>query len=177
MRLPAAHRKVVAASMKIRRLVQSDWPKVSSIYQEGIETGYATFETQVPTWEAWDKSHMSACRFVAESEGVVAGWSALSPVSSRCVYAGVAEVSVYVAKTMRGKGIGHHLLKALIEGSEAIGIWTLTAGIFPQNAASLKLHQDMGFRIVGVRERIGKLHGIWYDNCLLERRSNKIGIA
>ena len=154
----------------------SDWDSVAQIYLEGIQTGYATFEVTVPSWSEWDHSHMKTCRLIAEIGDQVAGWAALSPVSSRCVYAGVAEVSIYVSPEMRGKKVGSHLLKKLIEESEQHGIWTLNAGVFPQNKASLKLHQKLGFRMVGVKERVGKLHDTWYDNCLLERRSDRIGM-
>ncbi|MFD0861125.1 GNAT family N-acetyltransferase [Sungkyunkwania multivorans] len=162
--------------MKVRTMRASDWVAVARIYEEGIATGMATFESSVPSWEDWDMAHMRSCRFVVENDDTVLAWAALTPVSSRCVYAGVAEVSVYAAANARGKGLGKLLLKALISASEKEGIWTLQAGIFPNNVASLKLHRDMGFRLIGKRERIGKLHGIWHDNCILERRSDIIGI-
>lgn len=159
----------------IRDLQADDWPAVRTIYQEGIDTGNATFETSPPEWQTWDKSHRPDCRFVAESDGRMEGWAALTQVSGRCVYAGVAEVSVYIAQAGRGKGIGTQLLNQLISASEAAGIWTLQAGIFPENAASLHLYEKAGFRLVGRRERIGKMQDVWRDTVLLERRSVKVG--
>jgi len=148
------------------------WPSVRDIYAEGIATGNATFETDLPSWEKWDRSHRTEGRLVAiDSSGQVSGWAALSPVSSRNVYRGVAEVSVYVATTARGRGIGRSLLSRLAQESEAVGIWTLQAGIFPENSASIALHKSHGFREVGVRRRIGKLRDTWRDVVLLERRS------
>jgi phosphinothricin acetyltransferase len=154
----------------------SDWPAVAGIYQQGIDTGDATFETRVPSWEAWDAGHLNAARLVAREEGRVVGWAALSPVSDRCVYGGVAEVSVYVAGAARGRGIGRRLLEALALASEEAGIWTLQAGIFPENEASLAIHRSCGFRVVGRRERLGRLAGEWRDVILLERRSRSIGV-
>jgi phosphinothricin acetyltransferase len=154
----------------------SDWPAVAGIYQQGIDTGDATFETRVPSWEAWDAGHLNAARLVARDEGRVLGWAALSPVSDRCVYGGVAEVSVYVAGAARGRGIGRRLLEALALASEEAGIWTLQAGIFPENEASLAIHRSCGFRVVGRRERLGRLAGEWRDVILLERRSRSIGV-
>jgi phosphinothricin acetyltransferase len=154
----------------------SDWPAVAGIYQQGIDTGDATFETRVPSWEAWDAGHLNAARLVAREEGRVVGWAALSPVSDRCVYGGVAEVSVYVAGSARGRGIGRRLLEALALASEEAGIWTLQAGIFPENEASLAIHRSCGFRVVGRRERLGRLAGEWRDVILLERRSRSIGV-
>jgi phosphinothricin acetyltransferase len=156
------------------------WTSVREIYGEGIATGNATFETELPSWEKWDAGHRKECRLVAVeshagSGARVLGWAALSPVSSRSVYAGVAEVSVYVSTAARGRGVGKILLHALIEASEAAGIWTLQAGIFPENTASIALHKSCGFREVGVRRRIGKLGGVWRDVMLLEQRSNRIG--
>jgi L-amino acid N-acyltransferase YncA len=159
----------------IEAMDQADWPAVRRIYVEGIETGNATFETEAPDWEKWDASHLQSCRLVARRDGEVLGWAALSTVSSRCVYAGVAEVSVYVAGQVRGQGIGSQLLARLIDDSEQAGIWTLQAGIFPENRASLKLHERCQFRIVGIRERLGCLQGRWHDVVLLERRSNVAG--
>ena len=153
-----------------------DWPAVRAIYQEGIVTGNATFETQVPAWEDWDASHPEDCRLVARRGGHIVGWGALSPASGRCVYAGVAEVSVYVAAAARGQGIGKRLLQALIEVSERQGIWTLQAGVFPENEASIALHKSCGFREVGTRARIGQLRGVWRDVVLLERRSDTVGV-
>jgi L-amino acid N-acyltransferase YncA len=171
----------------IRSLAADDWPAVREIYREGIATGNATFETESPTWEKWNAGHREDCRLVAveQSHGPDAdsaaksellGWAALSPVSSRRVYAGVAEVSVYVAAAARGRGVGKALLQALVNESEAKGIWTLQAGIFPENTASIALHKACGFREVGVRRRIGRLGDIWRDVLLLERRSSKTGV-
>jgi L-amino acid N-acyltransferase YncA len=157
-------------------LKPEDWPTVRAIYEEGIATGNATFETQVPVWEDWDASHLRDCRLVARRGGHIVGWGALSPVSGRCVYAGVAEVSVYVAAAARGQGIGKRLLQALIEVSERQGIWTLQAGVFPENEASIALHESCGFREVGARARIGQLRGVWRDVVLLERRSEVVGV-
>jgi len=163
-------------------------PAVRQIYLEGIRTGHATFETQVRAWPDWDASHLKSCRFVAlqsekpssapESASAtrVLGWAALSAVSSRCVYGGVAEVSVYVAERARGRKIGSTLIAALVEASEREGIWTLQAGIFPENVASLELHKRFGFRVVGRRERIGCMNGRWRDTLLLERRSAVAGV-
>lgn len=158
--------------LQIDDLKPSDREAVARIYAQGIATGHATFETEVPDWETWDRSHLSSCRFVArESEhGEILGWAALSPVSERCVYGGVAEVSVYVASEARGRGVGRALLQALVEASEDAGLWTLQAGIFPENEASLCLHESCGFRRVGTRERLGQLRGVWRDVVLLERR-------
>jgi len=153
-----------------------DWDAVRAIYREGIVTGNATFETDAPAWEAWDKGHLRACRLVARADGRVMGWAALSPVSGRCVYAGVAEVSVYVSASARGQGIGKALLGALVEESERAGLWTLQAGIFPENMASIVLHRAHGFREVGRRERIGQMNGVWRDVVLMERRSKAVGI-
>ncbi len=150
------------------------WPAVRAIYAEGIATGNATFETEVPPWEAWDAAHLVPCRLVARAGDRLLGWAALTPVSGRCVYAGVAEVSVYVTATARGQGIGTGLLGALVEASEQSGIWTLQAGIFPENEASLALHRACGFRRVGIRERIGCLDGVWRDVVLMERRSQHV---
>ena len=152
-----------------------DWHSVRKIYGEGIATGKATFETELPEWEKWDNGHRKDCRLIARNGEQVVGWAALSPVSGRRVYAGVAEVSVYVAAVVRGSGAGRTLLQALIEESERHEIWTLQAGIFPENVASLALHKSCGFREVGVRQRIGKLGEVWRDVLLLERRSAVAG--
>ena len=163
--------------MEIRTLQPTDWPAVKTIYEQGIATRNATFEAQAPEWEIWTAAHRPDCRFVAENEaGEVCGWAALTPVSGRCVYAGVAEVSVYVAEACRGMGIGQMLLQHLVEASEAAGLWTLQAGIFPENTGSLTLHERAGFRLIGRRERIGQMHGQWRDTVLLERRSAAIGV-
>lgn len=152
------------------------WEEVKSIYEEGIRTGHATFEQTSPTWETWNSGHLPTARIVASDNGKVMGWAALSPVSGRCVYAGVAEVSVYVSEAARGQGLGKQLLQRLIEHSEENNIWTLQAGIFPENLRSVKIHEQCGFRIVGRREKIGKMNGIWRDTLLLERRSKKVGV-
>jgi phosphinothricin acetyltransferase len=161
--------------LTIEPLRAEDWPAVRAIYAAGIETGNATFETEPPDWERWDASHLAALRLVARRDGAVVGWAALSPVSSRCVYAGVVENSVYVAPEASGRGIGRRLLQALCEQAEEAGIWTIQTGIFPENAASLALHERCGFRRVGVRERIGVHHGRWRDVVFLERRSAVAG--
>jgi phosphinothricin acetyltransferase len=159
----------------VRPLEPRDWPSVAAILAEGIATGNATFEIEPPAWEEWDRSHTSHSRLVALARADVAGWAALSSVSGRCVYAGVAEVSVYVGGAFRGQGIGRLLLSALVESSERHGIWTLQAGIFPENEASLRLHASCGFRVVGRREKLGCLNGVWRDVMLLERRSETVG--
>ena len=148
----------------------SDWEQVRSIYLEGIRSGNSTFETDAPSWEKWNEGHLPFARFVMREEEKVLGWAALSPVSKRAVYRGVAEVTVYVTESARGKGIGRVLLEALIAESEKNGIWTLQASIFPENTASVELHLRCGFREVGRRERIAMLSGIWRDTLLFERR-------
>jgi L-amino acid N-acyltransferase YncA len=148
----------------------ADWSPVSAIYAEGIATGNATFETEVPSWDDWHASHLPAHRLVAEVDGEVLGWAILSPVSSRSCYSGVAEESVYVAEQSRGQGVGSSLLGALVERAEKAGIWTIQTSIFPENVASLELHRRCGFRVVGLRERIGQLRGVWRDTVLMERR-------
>ncbi|HXU16445.1 MAG TPA: GNAT family N-acetyltransferase [Terriglobales bacterium] len=166
-----------AQNCEIRAMVGKDWPQVLQIYREGISTGNATFETDPPSWEMWNSGHLPDCRLVALDHSQVLGWAALSPVSSRRVYAGVTEVSVYVGSAARSKGVGRALLLALICSAEAAGIWTLQAGIFPENVASIHLHNTLGFREVGRRERIGKMGGRWRDVMLLERRSQVAGIG
>ncbi len=158
---------------ELKIMKDEDWPVVRAIYLAGIETGQATFETETPDWSVWDTAHLIPGRIVARQEDRVIGWAALSPVSGRCVYAGVAEVSIYVAAEARGQGIGRALLMELCDQSEMQRLWTLQAGIFPENEASLALHQGCGFRQVGRRERIGKLDGRWRDVILMERRSSK----
>ena len=164
--------------MIITTLEQSHYPSVKEIYEMGIATGNATFETQALAWEEWHKNHLVKCRLVAvdENENVV-GWAALSSISSRCVYAGVAELSVYVHQRHQGKGIGKKLVEALIRESEKENIWTLQAGIFPENKASLRIHEQCGFRKVGHHEKIGKMKNIWRDTILLERRSPNVGVS
>ncbi|MBV9100443.1 MAG: N-acetyltransferase [Candidatus Dormibacteraeota bacterium] len=153
-------------------MTSDDWPAVRAIYEQGIATGDATFETAVPSWEAWDAAHLSEHRMVAVQLGRVVGWVAAGPVSGRCVYRGVVEHSVYVDAEARGRGVGRALLESLIASTEAAGIWTIEAGIFPENTASLALHERCGFRRVGVRERLGEHGGRWRDVVLVERRSS-----
>lgn len=162
------------AGVEIRPLVPADWPAVAAIYRAGVDSGNATFETEVPDWEQWDASRLPAPRLVAVEDGRVAAWAALAPVSRRPVYRGVADVGIYVAPAAQGRGIGRSLLRALVEQSAREGIWTLQAGVFPENVASLALHRSCGFREVGVRERIGAHHGVWRDVVLLERRSDVV---
>ncbi len=162
-------------SFIIDRMTAEDWEQVRAVYLEGIATGHATFETQAPAWEEWDARHLPYSRFVARDGETVKGWAALSPVSSRFVYTGVAEISVYVGQSHRGEGIGKALLDALISDSENNGIWSLQAGIFPENSHSIAMHKQSGFREVGKRERIGKMNGVWRDTVLLERRSKVVG--
>lgn len=161
--------------LQIDQMNADDWPMVARIYREGIETGIATFEQNIPRWEQWDEQHIRTCRLVARYDRQIVGWAALSPVSSRCVYGGVAEISVYVAANARGEKIGEQLLRTLIAESEKQGYWTLQSGIFPENVASIGLHKKCGFRKIGYRERIGRLNGIWKDNILMEKRSEKTG--
>lgn len=156
-------------------MAAADWNDVARIYEEGLATGDASFETSAPTWESWDEEHLPECRLVARVADEVVGWAALSRVSDRCVYGGAAEVGIYVATAARGRGVGKALLEALIEASEKAGLWTLQAGVFPENEASVGLHHACGFRTVGTRERLGKLGDRWRDVLLLERRSNLVG--
>ena len=155
----------------IDQMRASDWEQVRAIYLEGIRTGHATFETEAPNWEQWNDAHLSIARLVMRDGERVLGWAALSPVSKRQVYRGVAELTVYVAETTRGQGIGRALLETLITESERNGIWTLQASIFPENTGSVELHRRCGFREVGRRERIARLNGVWRDTLLFERRS------
>jgi L-amino acid N-acyltransferase YncA len=161
---------------QVKFMQPADWEAVRAIYAEGIATGNATFETEVPGWEKWDRAHSNDCRLIAKREDRAIGWAALSLVSARRAYAGVAEVSVYVAALARGCGVGGALLRTLIEESERLGIWTLQAGIFPENLASIALHKSCGFREVGVRRHLGKTENVWRDVLLMERRSSKVGI-
>ena len=163
---------IAAPPVTIRELRPDDWPAVRAIYLDGIRSGLASFETEAPAWEAWDARH--TLRVVAQSDEEVVGWAAAAPVSSRRCYRGVVETSVYVAAKARGRGVGHLLMEELIERSERAGVWTLETSIFPENQPSLKLHQRAGFRIVGMRERIGKRDGLWRDTVLLERRSEAV---
>jgi L-amino acid N-acyltransferase YncA len=160
----------VATDVEVRPFRDDDWPAVHAIYAEGIATGNATFETEVPAFERWLETHPPECRLVATRAADVVGWVAASPVSDRCAYAGVIEHSVYVDSRVRGQGVGHRLLDALIQRADASGIWTIQSGIFPENVASLELHQRCGFRVVGTRERLGQLNGVWRDVVLIERR-------
>ncbi len=167
---------MIVLGFDIKAMRSEDWPAVQNIYSEGIATGNATFETETPPWEKWDQGHLQDCRLVAvNSEGIL-GWAALSPVSTRRVYSGVAEVSVYVAATARGQGVGTLLLQSLVEQSEACGVWTLQAGIFPENVPSVALHKSCGFREVGLRQKLGQRSGVWRDVLLLERRSSRVGV-
>ncbi len=162
--------------MIFRSIEKKDWEKISKIYQQGIDTGLATFETSVPDWDHWDKAHLDTCRVLVEDSGEVLGWAALSPVSDRCVYGGVGEVSVYVSDNAKGKGIGLKLLNRLIVLSEEEGLWSLQSGIFSDNTPSIRLHEKAGFRKIGIREKIGQLNGEWKDNLLMERRSKVVGV-
>jgi phosphinothricin acetyltransferase len=166
----------MAETVEIRHFQPGDWPAVQEIYQQGIDTGHATFQPKAKDWAEWDSSALPECRLVAVAGEEVVGWAALSRVSSRPVYAGVAEVSIYVATAQQGRGIGRQLLTTLVTESERAGFWTLQAGIFPENRASMELHQKCGFRIVGVRQKLGQMHGQWRDVLLLERRSQNVGI-
>ena len=163
-----------AVATCIRGLLAPDWPEVAAIFAEGIASDDATFEVAPPSWAEWDERH-GGVRVVAELDGRLAGWCALSPVSERCCYRGVAEESVYVAAWARGRGVGRALLDDVVARSEEAGIWTLQAGIFPENKASLRLHLGCGFRLVGVRERLGERDGVWRDVLVLERRSEVVG--
>jgi L-amino acid N-acyltransferase YncA len=161
--------------LMLATIFPEDWPEVCAIYAEGIATGHATFETETSDWPKWNADHLECCRLIARAENEIVGWAALSRVSSRAVYTGVAEVSVYIAARARGQRVGWPLLQALVEQSERAGIWTLQASIFTENAVSIHLHERCGFRIVGRREKIGCLHGVWRDTLLLERRSTIAG--
>ncbi len=162
--------------MEIKNFIEQDYFQVAEIYKQGIDTGIATFQNDIPEWESWDKSHLPNCRIAIFEGSEMAGWAALTPVSGRCVYAGVAEVSIYIASNFRGKGIGEFLLNRLIEESEKEGLWTLQSGIFAENIGSIKLHEKCGFREIGYREKIGQKNGVWKDNVIMERRSKIIGI-
>ena len=157
-------------SVDLRALTEDDWTAVADIYWDGMRSGLATFETEVPSWEEWDEAHLPDHRLVAEHDGEVVGWAALSAVSTRRCYAGVVENSVYVAEHVRGWGIGRALLESLLDGAKGAGLWTVQTSIFPENRASLALHERCGFRVVGTRERIAKRDGIWRDTVFLEVR-------
>ena len=161
----------------VNAMRDADWPSVREIYEQGIATGHATFETDVPTWSEWNTSHLNTCRLVARQGNQTVGWVALSPVSGRRVYSGVAEVSIYVAASVRGRGIGRALLDRLVTASEREGVWTLQASMFPENTSSVRLHKACGFREVGYRERIGQMKGVWRDTILMERRSDIVGVT
>jgi L-amino acid N-acyltransferase YncA len=165
------------SDLTIEAMTASDWPSIRAIYLEGIATGDATFEQTAPDWDRWNAGHLETCRLVARMNSRIVGWAALSAVSSRCVYRGVAEVSIYVSGDARGQRIGSHLLEKLVAESERAGFWTLQAGIFPENVSSIRLHERAGFRMVGLRERLGNMNGRWRDVVLLERRSASVGMA
>ena len=168
-------RTTAPMNLTIAAMTDVDWPAVRAIYVDGIATGQATFETDAPDWPTWDAGKLPHSRLVARDGDEIVGWAALSPTSKRPAYAGVAEVSVYVASAHRGGGIGKQLLEAVIAESERNGIWTLVGGTFPENAASLRLQEACGFRVVGRRERVGQHHGVWRDTILTERRSRVVG--
>jgi L-amino acid N-acyltransferase YncA len=167
------------AWLNIRQMLPEDWEAVRAIYMEGMATSQATFETTEPSWDQWNSSHLPFARLIATSEtdGSVKGWAALARVSTRPVYSGVAEVSVYIGRDSRRQGLGRQLLTLLITESEKNGIWMLQASVFPENRASIALHENCDFRLVGNRERIGRMNGVWRDTLLLERRSRVIGIS
>jgi L-amino acid N-acyltransferase YncA len=165
----------VAARIELDDLRPEHWSEVARVYAEGIATGDATFETEVPPWEAWDAARLPGHRFVAREAERVVGWVAVGPVSDRCVYGGVVENSVYVAADARGRGVGRLLLERLVASTEAAGIWTIQTGIFPENEASVRVHERVGFEVVGRRRRLGRLRGVWRDVLLLERRSEVVG--
>jgi L-amino acid N-acyltransferase YncA len=167
----------VTMDAQVCAMRDGDWSSVRAIYRQGIATGQATFEMDVPNWSEWNASHLIACRLVARQDGRIVGWAALSPVSGRPVYSGVAEVSVYVAASARRRGIGSALLNQLVADSERADIWTLQASVFPENLASVLLHVVCGFRKVGYRERIGQMDGVWRDTVLMERRSATVGVG
>lgn len=162
-------------NLLFRSMKKEDWTSIAEIYKQGIETSNATFQRDIPSWDEWNSGHLKVCRIVAAIDDEIIGWAALTAVSSRIVYAGVAEVSVYVSYHFQGQKIGSSLLESLITESEKEGFWTLQAGIFPENLPSLKIHENLGFRKVGFREKIGNMNGIWRDTILLERRSKIVG--
>ena len=162
--------------MTIEAMTAADWPAVRTIYEEGLATGLGSFEVAAPAWEDWDAARLPHSRLVVRDGGAVIAWAALSPVSKRACYAGVAEIGIYVAAAARGRGVGKQLLQALIASAEAHGIWMLQGATFPENAASIGVQQSCGFRVVGRRERIAKRDGVWRDTVLLERRSPVVGV-
>jgi len=162
--------------LDIRAFTEADFPSVSAIYQQGIASGQATFQVANKSWQEWDSSLLPQCRLVAVSGDNILGWAALSAVSTRPVYAGVAEVSIYVANEAKQRGVGSALMHRLINDSEAAGFWTLQAGIFSENLASIALHQKYGFKLLGIREKLGQLHGVWRDVAFMERRSQRVGL-
>lgn len=166
----------VGADVTIGEMTDADWAAVRDIYAEGISTGNASIETEPPSWDVWNARHLKHCRLVARRGGDVVGWAALAPFSVRAAYSGVTEVSIYIAERSRGQGIGRALLEAIIAESERHGIWTIQAGIFPENATSIALHKKCGFREIGTRQRMGKLNGVWRDVVLFERRSTVVGV-
>lgn len=161
--------------MEIVSINKDHYPDIAAIYKQGIDTGMATFETSVPSWESWSENKLQHSRFIAFENNQALGWAALSKVSSRCVYEGVAEVSIYISENHRGKGVGKILMEHLIKDSEKHGIWTLQSGMFPENEATVALHKVFGFRIIGYREKIGKLGDVWKDSLIMERRSKIVG--
>jgi phosphinothricin acetyltransferase len=165
------------AGIILRPMTPMDWESVAEIYRQGIETGNATFQTEVPSWDNWNSGHLKLCRIIAVCQDEIVGWAALLPVSGRSVYAGVAEVSVYVSTHHTGRKIGTNLLEKLISESEKAGFWTLQSSVFAENKASIKIHENLGFRHIGYREKIAKLNGLWRDTILLERRSKVTGIS
>jgi L-amino acid N-acyltransferase YncA len=162
--------------MEIIPIHKDHFPEIAEIYRQGLETGNATFETTLPTWEEWDKAKLKHSRLVAIIDNTVVGWAALSAVSDRCVYGGVAEVSIYISNDYQGKGIGKALMQKLIEESESNRIWTLQSGMFPENETTVALHKSAGFRMIGHREKVGKLGNTWRNTIMMERRSKTIGI-
>jgi L-amino acid N-acyltransferase YncA len=162
--------------MEIIKIEEEHYSAITKIYLQGIATGFATFQTSAPSWEEWDKAHLKTCRILAKKDNEIIGWAALTQVSSRCVYEGVAEVSIYIEQEFRGKGIGKFLLSALIKQSEENGLWTLQSGIFAENIGSIALHEKCGFRKIGYREKIAKLNNVWKDNIIMERRSKTVGL-
>jgi L-amino acid N-acyltransferase YncA len=162
--------------MEIIKIEEEHYSAITKIYLQGIATGFATFQTSAPSWEEWDKAHLKTCRILAKKDNEIIGWAALTQVSSRCVYEGVAEVSIYIDQEFRGKGIGKFLLSSLIKQSEENGLWTLQSGIFAENIGSIALHEKCGFRKIGYREKIAKLNNVWKDNIIMERRSKTVGL-